>query len=37
MEIENNEDWKEKNELPIDIEIGKDFKFHSYFVCPISK
>ena len=26
-----------KKEFPLDIEIGKDFKFHSIFVCPISR
>ena len=25
-------DWKEKKEVPIDIEIGNEFKFHSIFV-----
>jgi len=37
IENENGEDWKEKNEFPIDVEIGKDFKFHSYFVDPVTK
>jgi hypothetical protein len=30
-------DWKEKKEVPIDIEIGNEFKFHSIFVCPVDK
>lgn len=30
-------DWKDKTEIPIEIEIGKDFKYHSIFVCPVSK
>jgi hypothetical protein len=25
------------NELPIDVELGKDFKFHNIFICPVSK
>lgn len=25
------------NEIPIDIEIGKEFKFHSFFVCPVTR
>lgn len=25
------------NELPIDIALGSDFKFHSIFICPVSK
>jgi hypothetical protein len=32
-----NEDIKDKNEIPIDIEIGKEYKFHSFFVCPVSR
>ncbi|CAD8059779.1 unnamed protein product [Paramecium sonneborni] len=25
------------NDIPIDIEIGKEFKYHSFFVCPVSR
>ncbi|CAK88020.1 unnamed protein product (macronuclear) [Paramecium tetraurelia] len=25
------------NDIPIDIEIGKDYKYHSFFVCPVSR
>ncbi|CAD8142030.1 unnamed protein product [Paramecium pentaurelia] len=25
------------NDIPIDIEIGKEYKYHSFFVCPVSK
>lgn len=27
----------ENNEIPIDISLGSEFKFHSIFVCPVSK
>lgn len=33
----NNQDWKKKNEFPIDIELDSSFKYHSIFVCPILK
>eukprot|EP01017_Pseudomicrothorax_dubius_P008665 TRINITY_DN12864_c0_g1_i8.p1 TRINITY_DN12864_c0_g1~~TRINITY_DN12864_c0_g1_i8.p1 ORF type:complete len:310 (+),score=85.89 TRINITY_DN12864_c0_g1_i8:60-989(+) len=29
--------WKEKNEIPIEVDIGNEFKFHSIFVCPVSR
>jgi len=32
-----SEDWKLAKEIPIEVEIGKAFKFHSIFVCPVSK
>ncbi|CAD8144889.1 unnamed protein product [Paramecium octaurelia] len=25
------------NDIPIDIEIGKEYKYHSFFVCPVSR
>eukprot|EP00825_Cyclidium_porcatum_P020339 TRINITY_DN2307_c0_g1_i1.p1 TRINITY_DN2307_c0_g1~~TRINITY_DN2307_c0_g1_i1.p1 ORF type:complete len:255 (-),score=42.22 TRINITY_DN2307_c0_g1_i1:153-917(-) len=33
----NNQDWKKKNEFPIDIELGSEYRYHSIFVCPILK
>ena len=31
-------DWvKSSNELPIEIDLGKEFKFHNVFICPVSK
>ncbi|KAL4453034.1 hypothetical protein ABPG73_015871 [Tetrahymena malaccensis] len=34
---EELKDYHNKNEYPIEVEIGKDFKYHSIFVCPISR
>ena len=30
-------DVPEHNEIPIEIEIGSEYHFHSLFVCPVSK
>jgi len=35
--IKGKDDWITNNELPIDIELGKDFKFHNIFLCPVTK
>ena len=35
--IKKKDDWMTNNELPIDVELGKDFKFHNIFICPVSK
>jgi hypothetical protein len=36
--IKGKDDWiSQNNELPIDIEFGKEFKFHNIFICPVSK
>ena len=35
--------WKDRsseiisNDIPIDIEIGREYKYHSFFVCPVSR
>lgn len=26
-----------QNEFPIEVEVGRDFEFHSVFVCPITR
>lgn len=31
------EDWEAMKELPVPVEIGREFQFHSVFVCPVSK
>jgi hypothetical protein len=31
-------DWvKSNNELPVEVDLGRDFKFHNVFICPVSK
>lgn len=29
--------WSERNELPIEIDLGSEFRYHSVFTCPILK
>jgi hypothetical protein len=29
--------WSERNELPIEIDLGLDYRYHSVFTCPILK
>ncbi|KJE93463.1 hypothetical protein CAOG_04251 [Capsaspora owczarzaki ATCC 30864] len=29
--------WTSKDELPVEIELGKDSQFHSVFACPVSR
>jgi hypothetical protein len=35
--IKGKTDWITHNELPCDVELGKEFKFHNIFMCPVSK
>jgi hypothetical protein len=38
MQLVNKGDWmKQHSELPCEIDLGKDFKFHNIFICPVSK
>ncbi|CAN6810479.1 unnamed protein product [Brassica oleracea] len=32
-----NEEWGEMKQLPVDLELGDEFRFHSVFVCPVSR
>jgi hypothetical protein len=32
-----DEEWNLIQELPIEVELGNDFKHHSIFICPVSK
>ncbi|MCH84987.1 RMD5-like protein, partial [Trifolium medium] len=31
------QEWQSMNQLPVPIEMDKEFQFHSIFVCPVSK
>lgn len=33
----DNQKVKETDEFPIPIDLGRDFQFHSVFVCPVTK
>ncbi|KAJ0077916.1 hypothetical protein Patl1_37227 [Pistacia atlantica] len=30
-------DWQAMKQLPVPVELGKEFQFHSIFVCPVSR
>mmetsp|Transcript_17297 Transcript_17297/g.15203 ORF Transcript_17297/g.15203 Transcript_17297/m.15203 type:complete len:148 (-) Transcript_17297:246-689(-) len=30
-------EWKKNTEIPIPTDLGKNFQFHSIFVCPVTK
>ncbi|KAL3814355.1 hypothetical protein ACJIZ3_015623 [Penstemon smallii] len=31
------EEWHAMKQFPAEVEIGKEFQFHSFFVCPVSR
>ncbi|KAL4386284.1 hypothetical protein GQ457_09G010960 [Hibiscus cannabinus] len=31
------QEWQSMKQLPVPVELGKEFQFHSIFVCPVSK
>ncbi|KAJ0260708.1 hypothetical protein HA466_0039740 [Hirschfeldia incana] len=31
------EEWEEMKQLPVDLELRDEFRFHSVFVCPVSR
>jgi len=33
----NKTDWKGTDQLPVQVELGKSFQFHSIFTCPVSR
>ena len=38
MQLIKGGDWvRTSNELPVEVDLGKDFKFHNVFICPVSK
>ncbi|CAN8298881.1 unnamed protein product [Cochlearia groenlandica] len=36
MEVKIKE-WEEMKKLPVSVELGNEFQFHSVFVCPVSR
>lgn len=36
--LKNTQDFSHAKELPpFDLELGREFKFHNIFICPVSK
>eukprot|EP00871_Galdieria_phlegrea_P002486 jgi/Galph1/3238/GphlegSOOS_G1939.1 len=33
----NKTEWKGSDQLPVEVELGKHFQFHSIFTCPVSR
>lgn len=33
----NKQDWQGLKELPVEINLGNEYQFHSFFSCPVSK
>ncbi|KAL0356985.1 UNVERIFIED_CONTAM: protein RMD5 [Sesamum calycinum] len=31
------QEWQVMKQLPVPVELGKEFQFHSVFVCPVSR
>jgi hypothetical protein len=31
------ESWSERDELPVEVDLGRKYKYHSVFVCPVSR
>ena len=35
--LRDRKDFEKMTELPVEIELGKEFKFHNIFKCPVAK
>jgi E3 ubiquitin-protein transferase RMND5 len=35
--VMKNVEWSQKDELPVEIPLGRDWRYHSIFICPVSK
>jgi len=35
--LATRESWTQREELPVEIDLGKKYKYHSIFVCPVSR
>ncbi|XP_075477819.1 protein RMD5 homolog [Primulina tabacum] len=33
----NTQEWQDMKQLPVAVELGEEFRFHSVFVCPVSR
>lgn len=31
------QEWQAMKQLPVPVDLGKEFQFHSIFVCPVSR
>ncbi|PWA37125.1 protein RMD5 [Artemisia annua] len=36
MSLNNHQEWKNMKKLPVAIDLGSEFQFHSVFVCPVT-
>ncbi|GJT39491.1 protein RMD5 [Tanacetum coccineum] len=36
MSLNNQQEWETMKKLPVAIDLGSEFQFHSVFVCPVS-
>jgi hypothetical protein len=37
LSASKKQEWQQLKQLPIEIELGNEFQFHSIFACPVSK
>ena len=35
--VMKNVEWSQKDELPVEIPLSRDWRYHSIFICPVSK
>ncbi|KAK4534196.1 hypothetical protein CDCA_CDCA01G0221 [Cyanidium caldarium] len=35
--LPNKDAWDERDELPVEVDLGRPYQFHSIFVCPVSR
>ncbi len=37
LQLSKREEERQEEELSIDVQLGKEFQYHSIFICPVSK